>query len=382
MIDFHSLANIFPLIDGADFEALVADIKAHGLADKIVTHDGKILDGRNRYRALVKIGLADEEILRCHTEPLDDRVDPLTFVISKNLKRRHLDESQRAMVAARLATLTHGGDRVSEQAANLPVATQAEAATLLNVSERSVRSATVIRDHGAAELVAAVDRGDASVSAAAVVATQPDEQQRELVARGKKEIIEAASKIRAEKRERKAKARAAGTDRTEAPQPSPKQQADAEPSEPGAEAPQPDHHFAAVEAIVSALSHALVRLAEVKDLPRQTIAVKDIRDKALTAERKFQEIRSSAQSRVGELLLEMGKAGVRETGKPTKGRRVGTYTSLPKLRDLGGITRKESQDWQRLAKRQGRKFKAALAGKTVRRRSSLRGWRRRSRPAA
>jgi hypothetical protein len=125
-----------------------------------------------------------------------------------------------------------------------------------------------------------------------------------------------------------------------------------------------------------------VSVDEVKDLRRQAIAVKDIRDKALAAERKFHEIRSSAQCRVGELLLEMGKAGVRETGKPTKGRRVGTYTSLAKLRDLGGVTRKQSQAWQKLAKRPKRKFEAVLAGKNVRRRSSLRRQRRRSRHAA
>src|SRR6266404_816473 len=214
-------------------------------------------------------------------------------------------------------------------------------------------------------------------------ATQPVEQQRELVARGEKEIMAAASKIRTQKRERKtAQARAADTERTEAPQPSPEQQPDAALSEPITEAPPPDPYLATIEGIVATLSHALVSVDEVKDLRRKAIAVKQIRDKALAAERQFREIRSSAQLRAGELLLEMGKAGVRETGKPTRGRRVGTYTSVPKLKDLGGITRKESQDWQRLAKRQRRKLGAALAGKTVRRRPSLRRQRRRSRPAA
>lgn len=46
-----------------------------------------------------------------------------------------------------IATLTHGGDRVSEQAANLPLATQAGAAEMLNVSERSVRSACSVIGH-------------------------------------------------------------------------------------------------------------------------------------------------------------------------------------------------------------------------------------------
>jgi hypothetical protein len=375
-IEFHPLAHIFPLIEGADFDALVADIKAHGLAEKIVMHEGRPLDGRNRWRALVRIGLTDEEILCCHTERFVG-TDPLAFVISKNLKRRHLSESQRAMVAAELAKLKLGANQHSEGPSI------EEASKLLNVGHASVERARVVREQGAPELVAAVKQGEVSVSAAAVVATQPVEQQRELVARGEKEIIAAASKIRTQKRERKtAQARAADTERTEAPQPSPEQQPDATLSEPTAEAPPPDPYFATIEGIVATLSNALASIEDGQDLSGKAIAVKEIRDKALAAERQFREIRSSAQLRAGELLLEMGKAGIRETGKPTKGRRVGTYTTVPKLRDLGGITRKQSQDWQRLAKRQRRKLEAALAGKTVRRRSSLRRHRRRSRPAA
>ncbi len=76
-----------------------------------------------------------------------------------NLHRRHLSESQRAVVAAKIANVTHGGDRRSEQAANLPVVTQAGAAELLNVSERGVRNAKHVLDRGAPELVVAVERG-------------------------------------------------------------------------------------------------------------------------------------------------------------------------------------------------------------------------------
>ncbi|MGF1629149.1 MAG: hypothetical protein ACFCUT_06730 [Kiloniellaceae bacterium] len=55
-----------------------------------------------------------------------------------DLHRRHLDEGQRAMIAARLVNVRHGGDRKSDQAANLPVdaVTTPCAAAMLNVGER------------------------------------------------------------------------------------------------------------------------------------------------------------------------------------------------------------------------------------------------------
>lgn len=90
-----------------------------------------------------------------------------------NLHRRHLTESQRAMAAAKIATATHGGDRKSDQAANLPLdiphVSQAKAAELLNVSERTVRAAKAVQANGTPELIEAVDAGEVTVSA-----TSPD----------------------------------------------------------------------------------------------------------------------------------------------------------------------------------------------------------------
>src|SRR6266446_8387047 len=125
--------------------------------------------------------------------------DPISYVISPNLRRRHLDESQRALVAARLEQLKHGGDRKSEdQDANWHLDRE-DAASLLNVGVRSVARAAEVRDHGAPGLVRAVEQGAVSISAAADIAGQPIDEQREIVARGEREILRAAIQIRARK---------------------------------------------------------------------------------------------------------------------------------------------------------------------------------------
>src|SRR5437879_4542781 len=66
--------------------------------------------------------------------------DPLSFVISMNLKRRHLDASQRAMVVASIANLPKG----SHPPVGGSSATQEAAAKIMNVSVRSGQRARYV----------------------------------------------------------------------------------------------------------------------------------------------------------------------------------------------------------------------------------------------
>jgi hypothetical protein len=73
----------------------VEDIRVHGLRETITLYEGAILDGRNRWRACN----AAQVPARFKTY---DGKDALAFVVSSNLLRRHLDASQRALIAAEI----------------------------------------------------------------------------------------------------------------------------------------------------------------------------------------------------------------------------------------------------------------------------------------
>jgi N6-adenosine-specific RNA methylase IME4/ParB-like chromosome segregation protein Spo0J len=171
----HPLASLFTLIEGAEFAALVESIRRNGVIEPIVLCEGKILDGRNRARACVAAGVEPAFIT------LDPDTDPLAFVIARNLHRRHLNESQRAMVAAKLATMRQG-ERTDLSPIGEMLISQGAAAGLLNVGKRSVERAANVIERGAPELSDAVTRGKFSVSAAAeIVKALPADEQRALV---------------------------------------------------------------------------------------------------------------------------------------------------------------------------------------------------------
>ena len=107
-VKFHPLADMFPLMEGQEFAALVADIKANGLNEDIITYQGMILDGRNRYRACLAAGwhpvtIAEHFVVGAPMLNADRWIDdPAAYVISANIRRRHLTPAQKQKVLAKL----------------------------------------------------------------------------------------------------------------------------------------------------------------------------------------------------------------------------------------------------------------------------------------
>jgi len=212
----HPYCNVFPEMADAEFEALKADIDRNGLlepiwliADETGTHS-LIIDGRHRYRACAELDKAPEPL---PTDYTDEELPEI--VVGLNMRRRHLNESQRAMVAARIKPMFHhaalkargGGPEavpLPPGVAKLPDDAKADkkgkhardyAAERLEVSPRAVSNAEVILNKGIPELVKAVDRGEITVSAACRAAKLNKEEQRAVTTRvlkGEAKNLEAA----------------------------------------------------------------------------------------------------------------------------------------------------------------------------------------------
>lgn len=158
--ELHPLSSLFPRVTGAEFDALVADIKANGLREPIVVHQGLILDGGNRYRACLEAGIEPR-----FTEFQGGNL--VAFVLSANLHRRHLSPGQQAAIVASAQdwalAQTVGNPAFKVQSCNLaPLDTAAGRAAESGASLRTQKMADKVAKE-APELAKRVAHGEISL---------------------------------------------------------------------------------------------------------------------------------------------------------------------------------------------------------------------------
>lgn len=139
-MELHPLCTLFPRMGDFEFAALVEDIKAHGLLSPIVTYEGMILDGGNRYRACIEAGVPIDPVADM-VEYQGGKEGVVSFVLSSNFHRRHLTIGQQAAIVAACQDWAladqRGGDRVSEHFATLRLATTADRAAASGAGVRT-----------------------------------------------------------------------------------------------------------------------------------------------------------------------------------------------------------------------------------------------------
>jgi len=131
----HPIAECFPLLPLVELQAMSFDIAKNGLIHPIVIFEGKILEGRNRYRACQMAGVKPAYAQY-------NGSDPRGYVISANAMRRDLTKGQRACVAQELATAGEGGDHSTNSVSG--ELSLKEAAEQMGVSRTSAADARAI----------------------------------------------------------------------------------------------------------------------------------------------------------------------------------------------------------------------------------------------
>ena len=160
MLERHPLSAAFPDLNDEEFQALKESIKNNGQREKIVTFEGKILDGWHRHKACIELGI-DPKFGVFTGNAID-------CVLDKNLLRRHLTPSQRAMALATCNAWRGIGSNQHDQLSyqydtSLSVRELADKA---NVSKVTAQRAKVIRVRGNEELQQRVRDGSLSLGEA------------------------------------------------------------------------------------------------------------------------------------------------------------------------------------------------------------------------
>jgi hypothetical protein len=100
----HPAADVFPMLASDELAELASDIKANGLIHPIVVKDGELIDGRNRREACRIAGIKPA------TFELNG-ADPVAYILSSNINRRHMTKGQRAMAVAMIYPESQQGKR-------------------------------------------------------------------------------------------------------------------------------------------------------------------------------------------------------------------------------------------------------------------------------
>ena len=172
----HPIALCYPALTAEEFTNLRDHIENNGLQNPIVLFEEMILDGVHRQKVCDQLGIRAQYV----APPIKD---PFEYVIGQNERRRQLAVGQKAVVAERMATLKHGGDRTSQESKRpgglLKSSDQTIRATgkRIGVGETSIKRARYAKTHGIPQLLDAVEKGELTVKAAAQIAHKPKEQQ-------------------------------------------------------------------------------------------------------------------------------------------------------------------------------------------------------------
>lgn len=193
-MEVHEAAKIMPAMTDGQYAELKADIEKHGLREPVVLYEGKILDGRHRWRACEELDIKPDTM---QIDAFSISGDPYAYVISVNVHRRHFTESQRAMLGANLVEhyakeakarqAAAGGAEPGSASGNVAGSAgeaREQAAEVVNVGARTMQKAVNVVNDGAKVVADAVAAGTINVTTAErLVKAVPDKADQSRIVR-------------------------------------------------------------------------------------------------------------------------------------------------------------------------------------------------------
>ena len=207
-------AYIDPLTSD-EYEALERSLLAEGCRDALVLWGDVLVDGHNRYGICQKHGIAFNTLQNTRFQSMED---VHLWMIEQHLGRRSVSDYQRGVLALRKRDIVAARQQAQRMAAtaagagvdDAPAETEdrppwddapsavrrAELAREAKLSSNQVMMIERIHAQAAPEVVDALKAGEISISAAAAVASLPEDEQRSAAQAGKQELKQAAKRAR------------------------------------------------------------------------------------------------------------------------------------------------------------------------------------------
>lgn len=207
-------AYIDPLTEH-EYAALERSLLTEGCRDALILWGDVLIDGHNRYAICQKHQLPFKTVQNGQFQNIED---VQLWMIENHLARRSVSDFQRGMLALRKKEIlisrqqstsqtvvaTSAPEPAEEVAPVIkPTQSRQEIARLAGISSHAVVQIEKIQRAAAPELVQAVRAGTISISAAAAIASLPEQEQASAVAGGRKELQQLARQVREKQREQK-----------------------------------------------------------------------------------------------------------------------------------------------------------------------------------
>ena len=160
--------KLIPALTTEEFKQLETNCLTEGIREKIITWNGFIIDGHNRYEIATRWGLD----YQTESKRFDSENDVREWMINNQFGRRNLSNYQRSVLALEMESVfkerakekQKEAGEVKQKSAEAPIETRKELAKVANVSHDTIAKVKVIEAKATPEVKEQLSKGEVSIN--------------------------------------------------------------------------------------------------------------------------------------------------------------------------------------------------------------------------